>query len=125
HTLFESDHWATLVLSSIPSIPHLKRIFLGIDSQSAIRALLHPSQQPSQYLLLEFHRELSRLLNRVPGLLLHIGWVPSQVDFESNERVDKEAKHAAQNDGPPHPRVPALFRSPLPRSAAAAKAEFK
>ncbi|KAJ6517087.1 hypothetical protein DFH09DRAFT_1332560 [Mycena vulgaris] len=126
HTVFESEIiGATLALSSIPSLPQVKRIFLGIDSQSAIRVLLHPREQPGQYLLLEFHRELTRLLDRIPGVLLHIGWVPGHVDFEPNERVDEEAKHAAQNDEPPHPRIPALFHSPLPRGAAAAKAEFK
>ncbi|KAJ7635493.1 hypothetical protein DFH06DRAFT_921833, partial [Mycena polygramma] len=56
---------------------------------------------------------------------LHIGWVPGHVEFAPNERVDKEAKEAAANDDPPHPLLPALFHSPLPRSAAAAKAEYQ
>ncbi|KAJ6467552.1 hypothetical protein C8R47DRAFT_951641, partial [Mycena vitilis] len=54
-----------------------------------------------------------------------IGWVPGHVDFEPNERVDVEAKAAAQNDESPHPRIPSLFHSPLPRSVAAAKATFR
>ncbi|KAJ7108962.1 hypothetical protein C8R43DRAFT_831106, partial [Mycena crocata] len=54
-------------------------------------------------------------------------WVPGHVDFEPNERVDAEAKSAAENtdlDSPRH-HVPRLFHSPLPRSAAASKAEFR
>ncbi|KAJ7888898.1 hypothetical protein B0H14DRAFT_2497685 [Mycena olivaceomarginata] len=65
HTVFESEVvGATLALSSIPSLPHLKRIFLGIDNQRAIHALRRPRQQPGQYLLLEFHAELDRLKAR-------------------------------------------------------------
>ncbi|KAJ7274721.1 hypothetical protein C8J57DRAFT_1505481 [Mycena rebaudengoi] len=125
-TVFEAEVVReTLAISSIPSLPHLKRIFLGIDSQSAIRALSHPRQQPGQYLLLEFLHELESLQRRIPGAQLHIGWVPGHVDFEPNERVDKEAKHVAQHVVPPHPRLPLLFHSCLPRSAAAAKAELR
>lgn len=126
HTVFESEVvGATLALSSVPHLPHLRNLFIGIDSQSAIRALHRPRQQPGQYLLLEFHAELARLKRRAPHLQLHIGWVPGHLDFEPNERVDKEAKSAAQNDATPHPTTPSLFHSPLPRSAAAAKAAFQ
>ncbi|KAJ7859388.1 hypothetical protein B0H13DRAFT_1485819, partial [Mycena leptocephala] len=96
---------------------------LTVDSR--LRALRHPRQQPGQYLLLEFLAELDRLKARIPSIQLHVGWVPSHVDFEPNGRVDKEAKSAAQNDEPPHPRTPHLFHSPLPRSVAAAKATFQ
>jgi hypothetical protein len=126
HTVFESEVvGATLAISSIPSLSHIKNVFLGIDNQSAIYALRHPKQQSGQYLLLEFLNELKRLQQRIPGIHLHIGWVPGHVDFEPNERVDKEAKHAAQHSEPPHPRIPPLFHFPLPRSAAAAKAAFR
>ncbi|KAJ7673694.1 hypothetical protein DFH06DRAFT_979072 [Mycena polygramma] len=74
---------------------------------------------------MEFHAELSRLKCRIPNSRLHIGWVPGNVDFAPNERVDGEAKQAAQNDQPPHPGTPLLFHSVLPRSAAAAKAAFQ
>ncbi|KAJ7856425.1 hypothetical protein B0H13DRAFT_1641499, partial [Mycena leptocephala] len=100
---------ATLALSYMPSLPHIKQILLGVDNQSAIRALCHPKQQPGQYLLLEFVAELDHLKARIPGLQLHVGWVPGHVDFEPNERVDKEAKSAAQNDE-------ALTRAPLTSS---------
>ncbi|KAJ7620641.1 hypothetical protein DFH06DRAFT_943024, partial [Mycena polygramma] len=126
HTVFESEIvGSTLALSSIPSLAHLRHIFLGIDSQSVIRALTHPKQQPGLYLLMEFHAELSRLKSRIPNLRLHIGWVPGHVDFAPNERVDEEAKQAAQNAEPPLPTLPPLFQNPLPRSAAAAKADFR
>lgn len=54
-------------------------------------------------------------------------WVTRTIalDFAPNERVDEEAKHAAQNVEPPHSTLPSLFHSPLPRSAAAAKAAFQ
>ncbi|KAJ7889646.1 hypothetical protein B0H13DRAFT_1495260, partial [Mycena leptocephala] len=43
HTVFESEvAGATLALTSIPSLPHIRRIFLGVDNQAAIRALHHP-----------------------------------------------------------------------------------
>ncbi|KAJ7838838.1 hypothetical protein B0H13DRAFT_1650513 [Mycena leptocephala] len=129
HTVFESEvAGATFALSSVPSLPHIKHIFLGVDNQSAIRALRHPRQQPGQYLLLEFLAELDRLKACIPGIQLHVGWVPGHVDFEPNKCVDKEAKSAAQNDEPPHPphlRTPHLFHSPLPCSVAAAKATFQ
>ncbi|KAK6988559.1 hypothetical protein R3P38DRAFT_2480006, partial [Favolaschia claudopus] len=126
HTVFESEVvGAILAISSIPSLPHIKHIFLGLDNQSAIRALHRPRQQPAQYLLLAFHDELNRLITRIPNLTLHIGWVPGHVDFPPNERVDAEAKFAAENDNPPHPLLPALLLSPLPRSIAATKAAFQ
>ncbi|KAJ7646449.1 hypothetical protein DFH06DRAFT_997610 [Mycena polygramma] len=74
---------------------------------------------------MEFHAELSRLQSRIPNLRLHIGWVPGHVDFAPNERVDEEAKDAAQNPSPPSTDIPLLFQSPLPRSIAAAKATFR
>ncbi|KAJ7934514.1 hypothetical protein B0H13DRAFT_1469484, partial [Mycena leptocephala] len=126
HTVFESEIvGATLAISSLPSLPHIQRVFLGIDSQSAIRALLRPKQQPAQYLLLDFLRELEHLKLRIPNVRLHIGWVPGHVDFKPNERVDKEAKQAAQHSEPIHHRIPSLFHSPLPRSIAAANAAFR
>ncbi|KAK6988514.1 hypothetical protein R3P38DRAFT_3228807 [Favolaschia claudopus] len=125
HTVFESEvTGAILALSSLPSLPHVKRVFLGIDNQSAMRALHRHRQQPGQYLLLAFHEELEKLQSRVPRLQLHIGWTPGHVDFPPNERVDNEAKLAAQNDNKPHPNTPPLLLSPLPRSIAATKAEF-
>ncbi|KAJ7844233.1 hypothetical protein B0H14DRAFT_2358751 [Mycena olivaceomarginata] len=65
---------------------------------------------------------ISCLKSRIPGLQLHVGWVPGHVDFEPNERVDKEAKSAAQNEDP---LTRASFTSFIPRSAAAAKAAFQ
>ncbi|KAJ6478662.1 hypothetical protein DFH09DRAFT_1341829 [Mycena vulgaris] len=59
------------------------------------------------------------------GIWLHLGWVPGHVEFEPNERVDTEAKAAAQRDEPLDPRIPLLFQATLPRSAAASKAEFQ
>ncbi|KAJ6467082.1 hypothetical protein C8R47DRAFT_924611, partial [Mycena vitilis] len=79
---------------------------------------------PGQYLLMEFHTELSRLRSRIPNLRLHIAWVPGHVDFAPNERIDEEAKQAAQNAEPPLFNLPTLFQTPLPRSAAATKASF-
>ncbi|KAJ7116168.1 hypothetical protein C8R43DRAFT_902490, partial [Mycena crocata] len=56
---------------------------------------------------------------------LHIGWVPGHIKFAPNERVDKAAKEAAQRYPHIHPRIPLLFHSTLPCSAAAAKAAFQ
>ncbi|KAJ7936177.1 hypothetical protein B0H13DRAFT_1589783, partial [Mycena leptocephala] len=106
HTVFESEIvGATLALSSIRSLPHLRRIFLGIDSQNIIRALSHPKQQPEQYLLLEFHAELARLHSRAPNIRLRLDWSRVTLNLNSKERVDKEAKEAAAHDESPNIRL--------------------
>ncbi|KAJ7727985.1 hypothetical protein DFH07DRAFT_691613, partial [Mycena maculata] len=120
HTVSESVvAGATLALYSMPSLTHVRHIFIRIDSQSVICALLHLRQQPGQYLLLEFQHELEHLTHRAPNIQFHIGWVPGNVDFPPNKQVDSKAKLAAQNSDSPH------LHAPLPRSSSTAKATFK
>ena len=50
---------------------------------------------------------------------LQVHWVPGHVDFAPNERVDQEAKKAAQGDLSEAKYLPKLLRKPLPLSVSA------
>ncbi|KAF9557624.1 hypothetical protein CPC08DRAFT_724963 [Agrocybe pediades] len=75
---------------------------------------------PGQYLLSEFHKLIKPLQNQgnaTPKFTLH--WISAHTDVPGNEKVDEEAKAAAQGNSTPKLFLPSILQRPLPTSKSA------
>jgi ribonuclease HI len=100
------------------------------DSQAFIKATGARKTGPGQYLVLEYLR-LTDIMNDgtdVPSTAgtkkFALKWVAAHKGVAGNERVDEEAKRAAQGESSPPEDLPPILRKRLPVSATAVKQEF-
>ncbi len=125
HTVFEAElAGAILALDIIKNTARLTKATILIDSQAAILALQSRQTKSGRYLVEEFHCQACRLQSKRRSLRIRIQWVPGHVDVVRNEMVDAEAKLAAQGSSTPLYDARSVLAKPLPRSKAAAKADF-
>lgn len=100
------------------------------DSQAFIRSTGARKTKPGQYLVMEYLR-LTEVMTDGTDIPIRPGtakfalkWVAAHEGVVGNERVDEEAKKAAQGDSSPREELPPILRRRLPYSASAVKQEF-
>ncbi|KAL1684915.1 hypothetical protein GGG16DRAFT_31403, partial [Schizophyllum commune] len=126
-TVFEAELvGASLAIDIIASTKRLTRAAVLLDSQAAIQALRGSGTKAGQQLVHEFWARVHRLRASRRTLSLIVAWVPGHVGVEGNERVDAEAKAAAEGcgDTPLHDKR-GLLNGPLPVSRSAVIAAEK
>jgi len=100
------------------------------DSQAFIKATNARKPGPGQYLVMGYLglTEIMADGADVPGPAgtdkFALKWVAAHKGVKGNERVDEEAKKAAQGDSSPWEELPPILRKRLPYSAAAVKQEM-
>lgn len=100
------------------------------DSQAFIKATGARNSGPGQYLVLEYMRltevmdDGTNRLNTTDTTKFALKWIAAHKGVAGNERVDEEAKKAAQGESSPPEELPPILRKLLPISVAAAKQEF-
>ncbi|KAI5895237.1 uncharacterized protein SCHCODRAFT_02441758, partial [Schizophyllum commune H4-8] len=120
-TVFEAELvGASLAVDIIASTKRLTKAAILLDSQAAIQALRGSGTKAGQQLVYEFWERIHRLRAARRTLSLTVAWVPGHVGVEGNERVDAEAKAAAEGRGgtPLHDKR-GLLDGPLPVSRSA------
>ena len=139
HTVYEGElvglSLALHLLNSIHFQLHSYTI-IGIDNQSAIRALNNQRSHPAHYLLdhihklteafqskqLDMHRPSSPPNNPRRPVNLQIHWTPGHEKFAPNERADVLAKQAAQGTSSRKKKLPPYLRNKsLPLSISATR----
>ena len=100
------------------------------DSQAFIKATGARKSGPGQYLVTEY-LSLTEAMHNSANIPCPIGtakfalkWVAAHEGVTGNERVDEEAKRAAQGESSPPEDLPPILRKRLPYSASAVKQEF-
>ena len=100
------------------------------DSQAFIKATRARNAGPGQYLVLDYLRLTEAMTDDtdipcppdMPKFALK--WIAAHEGVTGNERVDEEAKRAAQGESSPPEELPPILRKRLPISASATKQEF-
>jgi ribonuclease HI len=100
------------------------------DSQAFIKATGARKTGLGQYMVLEYLR-LTDIMNDgtdIPSIAgrkkFALKWVAEHKGMAGNERVNEEAKRAAQGESSPPEDLPPILRKPLPISTTAIKQEF-
>ena len=100
------------------------------DSQAFIRATGTRKSGPGQYLIMEY-LSLTETMNNDANSLhptgtvkFSLNWVAAHQGVAGNERVDEEAKKAAQGESSQPEDLPPILCKRLPYSASAVKQEF-
>lgn len=128
HTTFEGEAVGSLLAAwMIQRTPLIGRAQITIftDSQAFIRASKAQAAGPGQYLTKNFN-ELTESMG-FQGLNTHnynkftLRWISAHSGVEGNERVDEEAKKAAEGQSSPPHTLPPILRQPLPWSVSAIK----
>ena len=133
HTTFEGEAVGSMLaawmLQGRPEVGRSK-ITNYTDSQAFIKATGTRKYGPGQYLVIEY-LSLTEAMNNDANSLHPTGttkfalkWVAAHKGVVGNERVDEEAKRAAQGESSPLEELPPLLRRRLPYSASAVKQEF-
>ena len=133
HTTFEGEAVGSILaawmLQGRPEVGRSK-ITNYTDSQAFIRATGTRKSGPGQYLIMEY-LSLTEAMNNDANSLHSTGtvkfslnWVAAHQGVAGNERVDEEAKKAAQGESSPPEDLPPILRKRLPYSASAVKQEF-
>ncbi|KAF9565437.1 hypothetical protein CPC08DRAFT_622521, partial [Agrocybe pediades] len=76
------------------------------DCQSVIKSVLAMRPGPGQHLLTAHQGEIT------PKFTLH--WISAHTNVPGNEKVDEEAKAAAQGSTTPKPFLPPVLQRPMP-----------
>jgi hypothetical protein len=98
---------------------------MGVDNQAAISATGLIQLAPSHYIWDLFHQRLQMVTGRHKDMDLTVQWTPGHVGIQGNERVDEEAKRAAQEGSSAPHMLPAPLRRTLPRSKSALKQAYQ
>ena len=130
HTTFEGEAVGSILaawmLQGQPEVGKLEATSY-MDSQAFIKATGVRKTGLGQYLVLEYLR-LTDIMNdgtNAPSMTkFALKWVAAHKGVAGNERVDEEAKKAAQGDSSPPEELPLILRKCLPTSATAVKQEF-
>ena len=126
HTVFEGELIGVLLaLNLIWHHPNNTQVLIGLDNQSAIRALMSNKKQPGQYIIDAIHKELRNLKKHHSDLRIHIEWTPGHSGVDRNKHVDSEVKKASAGLSSRAEDLPLLLHSKLPTSIAALKATRK
>ena len=104
-----------------------KKVLIYVDNQGAILSAAKPRAKSAQYMFNEFlslMEETKEMAGYINPPQFKIAWISSHSDVPGNERADSEAKLAAKGKSSDRGALPILFRSPLPKNAAALKQHF-
>lgn len=99
------------------------------DSQAFIKATGARKAGPGQYLVMEYLRLTEEMSDGADApyptdsAKFALTWVAAHKGVQGNEKVDEEAKKAAEGDSSPLEDLPPILRRRLPYSAAAVKQE--
>jgi len=100
------------------------------DSQAFIKSTGARKAGPGQYLVMEYLRLAETMNNETDTPIMTdtdkfaLKWVAAHKGVAGNERVDEEAKKAAQGETSPPEELLPILRKRLPTSATAAKQNF-
>ncbi|KAF9542353.1 hypothetical protein CPC08DRAFT_621612, partial [Agrocybe pediades] len=91
-------------------------ISIYTDCQSAISTVFDMKPGPGQYLFSAFHNLIAPFKDTGHSATkFNIRWISAHSNVPGNERVDEEAKLAAQEDSTPNLFLPPILRKrPLP-----------
>lgn len=133
HTTFEGETVGSILaawmLQGRPEVGKAK-VTTYSDSQAFIKATGARNSGPGQYLVLEYMRLTENMNDGTNGLhtagtaKFALRWIAAHKGVTGNERVDEEAKRAAQGESSPPEELPPILQKLLPISVAAAKQEF-
>jgi ribonuclease HI len=120
HTVYEGEIARTIMAQELlhkqlSGFGH--HVSMYIDNQASILATQTKARNPGHYLLDILHTKLTRNKRKFHNLGVTIRWIPSHLDIEGNEEVDRQAKRAAKGDADtPLNRLPQEFCNKLPDS---------
>jgi ribonuclease HI len=122
HTVFEAELVGMcLGTELIQAERGVTMATIGVDSQAALRTTGSTTGASGQYLADEVHEGVHAVKKRHKNASMDMRWTLGHVGVEGNEKVDAEAKKAAQGQSSPDSHLPRSYRGILPRSKAAAK----
>lgn len=133
HTSYEAEAVGSLLavwLLQNETCTGEREIVTYTDSQAFITATGAQNAKPAQYLMSEYLTLTEKIGTRKPGQAnrdnprpnkFNLRWISAHSGVMGNEKVDEEAKKAAQGKSSPTLALPPLLRTPLPSSSTALK----
>jgi len=132
HTTYEGEAVGSILAAwMLQDQPEVGKVAITSysDSQAFIKVMGARKSGPGQYLVLEYMR-LTEIMNDgtdIPSttgtVKFTLKWIAVHKGVIGNERVDEEAKRAAQGESSPPEELPPILHKRLPLSAAAVKQE--
>ncbi|CAE6459159.1 unnamed protein product [Rhizoctonia solani] len=92
-----------------------------IDNQAVIRTLQYETTNNLGYLFEQLDEAIGQARERNTGIKLATRWIPGHAGVSGNERVDEEAKQAANRDWNTNTVLPIGLSGEIPINPAAAK----
>jgi ribonuclease HI len=124
-TIFEAELMAIAIALGILIRRRIDEpVMIGVDSQAAIKALLHRRPGVAGYLADAIHRRVAEARSKHAGLEITLRWVPAHQGMLRNELIDKGAKAAARGESTEQTFLTKKLENP-PISVAAIRKEFK
>jgi len=121
HTVFEAEVLGlSLAMEMLKGETLVQSLTIGVNSQAVMWATWHRSTTPGQYLIEMFHRQITAIQGKHPGIEITLRWTPGHAGIPGNERADEEAKWVAKGQSSAQSRLPAACRNKLPLSQSAA-----
>ena len=132
HTTYEGEAVGSILAAwMLQNQPEVGKAAITsyLDSQAFIKVMGARKSGPGQYLVLEYMRlteimsDSTDTLNIAGTAKFALKWIVAHKGVIGNERVDEEAKRAAQGESSPPEELPPILWKCLPLSAAAVKQE--
>ena len=133
HTTFEGEAVGSILAAwMLQGRPEVGKLTVSSysDSQAFIKATRARGAGPGQYLVLDYLKLTETMTdgtdipNPIGTPKFALKWIAAHEGVTGNERVDEEAKRAAQGESSPDEELPPILRKRLPVSASALKQEF-
>jgi ribonuclease HI len=125
YTIFEAELTAIAMAVGILIRRRIDEpALIGVDSQAAIKALLHKCPGVAGYLADTIHRRIAAARQKHAGLEITFRWIPAHQGATRNEIIDRGAKAAARGETSEQTFLTKKLEDP-PISTAAIRKEFK
>jgi ribonuclease HI len=128
HTVYEAELVGILLGLHLIKTERRCRVecVLGADNQAAIHALHSELTNPGQYLAAECLRTIAQIrrTRKSHKFKLTVRWMAGHSGIKGNEKVDKEAKRAAEGHASDKANLPSFLRKQLKISTSAVKQKY-
>ena len=100
HTVYEGECVGQLLglhlLNRLSSGLDVRTVTMAVDNQASISAHTSTKPGPGSYLISQIHKTLQAVKRSHRLARIHMHWIPSHKGIPESDRVDKEAKKAAE-----------------------------
>jgi hypothetical protein len=100
-------------------------VSIAVDNQASLQAHGRRKNQPGSYIINEIQSEHKKITKKHPNITIKFRWVPGHEDLPGSDRVDEQAKKAAEGSEQNKNTTKGILKKELPASKAAIRQELR